>query len=251
MQKTLSDWLIVLPARLKSQRLPEKPLQDLCGEALIVRVYENVKSIEKMGATLVVACDDEKTANILNKKNIPYVMTSPELASGTDRVNAASKKYPNIPFIMNVQGDEPFIEVNDLLKLCEEFSKKSATFEMGTLVYKNRDREDFQVPSIVKVVRGKNSQALYFSRSPIPSFFRAEPTQEFYFWQHLGVYAFRRDTIQKFSNLPVDEIENLEKLEQLRALSHGMNILLVEASKPSMGIDTPEDLAKARQIYLK
>lgn len=244
-----NQWLIIIPARLKSERLPQKPLADLAGKPLVVRVYENLASLKQQGAQVIVALDSPKTAEVCKDYGVPYVMTDESLPSGTDRCHAASRLFPDKSFILNVQGDEPFINPNDLMKLMSHLQNSSDP--MGTLGYKNSDWQQFNDPNVVKIVLNDNSQAIYFSRAPIP-FDRDGYRQSIYavsFWQHLGVYAFTRDSLERFCKLQPSFLEQKEKLEQLRAVSAGWAIHVVEASSKSLGIDTPEDLERARKHF--
>lgn len=245
MQKEFSwqDWLIVVPARLQSSRLPEKPLQDLKGQPLIVRVYQRLSTLADKGAQIVVGTDSEKVLSACQQREIPACLTDPQHASGTDRVHEVASKYPH-KFILNVQGDEPFVNLSDLENLCLSFQSRPNP-EMGTLVHLNSNRADFENPNCVKVVR-RGDFALYFSRSPIPY-----PRDGVFqgFWQHIGIYAFSRTSLNQFCKLPMSSLEAIEKLEQLRALENSMQVHLCNANKPGLGIDTPEDLEEARARY--
>ena len=171
----MKDWLIVIPARLESTRLPQKPLQDLAGKPLIIRVYENLEELRKMGARTIVATDSEKVVTECEKYNAEVMITSVDHQSGTDRCwEVASTLDKN--FILNVQGDEPFVDVKSLQNLCMRF-KESHWADMGTLVYKVNDGYDFNNPNVVKTVLSAEGKALYFSRSPIP-FNRDKPDEK-------------------------------------------------------------------------
>ena len=238
------DWLVVIPARLGATRLPRKPLADLKGKPLVVRVYDRVAPLARHGATVLVATDHADVMAVLAQHGIPGVMTSADHPSGTDRVREAAASS-NHPLIMNVQGDEPFIAVSDLERLATSCAA-TPSFEMGTLVYKSMNQSDYRTPSVVKCVRAANAHALYFSRSPLPCFrdgFDSAEGGEF--WHHLGVYAFSRKTLDRFCTLPQGRLEQAEKLEQLRALENSIPILTVEAQHLSIGIDTPDDLRAA------
>ena len=239
-----NQWLVVIPARLQSTRLPEKPLQDLKGKPLVVRVYERLLPLKEKGAHLVVATDSSKVMDACKDFGVQSMMTLESHESGTDRVQEIAAKL-NYDFILNVQGDEPFVDLQDLEKLTHSMEKHQKP-EMGTLVYRNKSQQDFENPNIVKAVIGDNGSALYFSRASIP-FDRSQSFDGF--WHHQGIYCYSRKTLDTFCNLPVHHLENTEKLEQLRALGHGIDILTVEAQKPSIGIDTPQDLEDAREHY--
>lgn len=236
-----NSWLIVVPARLASTRLPEKPLADLVGKSLIVRVVENLAPLREMGATIVVATDSQKITDICKKAGIESMMTAESHVSGTDRCHEVSQKYEH-KYVMNVQGDEPFADIESLQNLMRMF--ENSHFEMGTLAFHRSDIGNYTNTNAVKVVFDINNKALYFSRSPIP-YVRDEKVESW--WQHQGVYVFKKMTLDQFVKFDVSRLEHYEKLEQLRALENGMSILVVAARKESIGIDTQEDLEKARK----
>jgi 3-deoxy-manno-octulosonate cytidylyltransferase (CMP-KDO synthetase) len=239
-----NNWLIVIPARLSSTRLAEKPLADLGGKPLVVRVYERLKPLADKGADVVVATDSEKVMNACRQHQVPSVMTDAAHQSGTDRCAEVARKRPKA-FIMNVQGDEPFVNCEDLEALARLMTE--AGTGMGTMMHKNSRRADYDNPNCVKLVVNDAHQALYFSRSPLPYY--RDPQTFTYFWQHLGVYAFASETLQKFCKLPQHALELAESLEQLRALGHNIPIVVSVADHPAIGIDTPEDLEAARARF--
>lgn len=249
MPHRLARWLIIVPARLKSERLPAKPLQDLGGKPLIVRVAENLKPLVAEGATLLMAIDAPEVEAALQAHHLTGVMTDPSLQSGTDRCAAAvSQCGQSAQFVLNVQGDEPFVNIQDLMDLCLTMESQPQ-FDMGTLVYRTSDASLFRDPNAVKAIRATDGTALYFSRSPIP-YERGAPErqqQPAAHWHHLGVYAFKRERLHAFVNLPPSELEQTEKLEQLRALEAGWKIYLQPARSFARGIDTPDDLEAARR----
>ena len=248
MSHRLSRWLIVVPARLKSERLPLKPLQDLGGKPLVVRVAENLQPLVHEGAHLILAIDSPEVERTLKIHGFNGIMTDPNLMSGTDRCAAAVTQYgQSAAFVLNVQGDEPFVNTEDLVSLCLAMEKRP-DLDMGTLVYRSSDADLFHDPNAVKALRGTDGTALYFSRSPVP-YARSAPERKHQpaaHWHHLGVYAFRRERLHAFVNLPPSELEQTEKLEQLRALEAGWKIYLQPALAFARGIDTPEDLEVAR-----
>ncbi|MGE0173030.1 MAG: 3-deoxy-manno-octulosonate cytidylyltransferase [Oligoflexales bacterium] len=239
------NWLIVIPARLGSTRLANKPLVDLCGKPLIVRVYERIKTMESAGGKVIVATDHVMVEKACKDHRVPVAMTSPLHPSGSDRVKEVAEHFDR-PFVLNVQGDEPFVSVADLdaLRSGLELSKQP---EMATLCHESEDPEDYSNPNVVKVVATQGREALYFSRAAIPHYRNASGSRKFL--KHLGVYAFERSTLFKFCALPPGLLETKESLEQLRALENGIKILLVQASRPGIGIDTPEDLERARANF--
>lgn len=244
----MQDWLIVIPARLQSSRLPEKPLADICGKPMIVRVYENLSQLLNAGATAIVATDSEKIREVCLKNNVPVEMTSPDHTSGTDRCYEVAQKYDK-QLILNVQGDEPFADTDTLLNLCNKLAS-TPWADIGTVVHKVENGKGYHDPNVVKAVLTAEGKALYFSRSPVP-YCRDEPSKEHPYYHHQGIYAFRRPALQQFVGLGKSGLEENEKLEQLRALEHGMSILCVLSDKKAHGVDTPEDLEEAREIFQK
>lgn len=240
---TWQDWLIVIPARLQSSRLAEKPLQDLGGKPLIVRVYERLSPLLQEGARIVVGTDSERILRVCKENHIDALLTDSKHPSGTDRVFEVATHYQK-SFVLNVQGDEPFVNIADLKKLCSQLQKEKNP-QMATLVVRNQSQQDFHNPNCVKVVR-RGPYAVYFSRAPIPF-----PRDQNFngFWHHQGVYAFYYETLKHFCQLPTSELEAIEKLEQLRALENGIQIILSEADQVSLGIDTPQDLEEARARF--
>ena len=235
----MSNWLIVIPARLHSQRLPKKPLAMLEGKPLVVRVYENLQPLREH-AEILVATDSNEIQTLCNTENIPVIMTDPNHPSGTDRCHEVASKRDE-KWILNVQGDEPFINPMDLLKLMTTLEQSSKP-GMGTLVYPQSDSIRKQSPHVVKAITDAKGNALYFSREPIPH-------GSDQFLEHIGVYAFHRESLIRFHQAPASDLEQTERLEQLRALSIGIPLLVVHASQPSMGIDTYEELEQAAVWY--
>lgn len=248
MPTTLARWIIVVPARLKSERLQKKPLQDLGGKPLVVRVADNLRPLLAMGARLLIAVDAPEVMETLAKHGYTCVMTDPNLQSGTDRCAAAvSLSGQSAEYVLNVQGDEPFVDTDDLRDLCLAMEARPH-LDLGTLVFQSSDSGLFHDPNAVKAIRSSEGLALYFSRSPIP-YARSAPERNHQpqtHWHHLGVYAFRRERLHAFVNLPPSDLEQTEKLEQLRALEAGWQIYLQPARSFARGIDTLEDLEAAR-----
>ncbi|RZA24207.1 MAG: 3-deoxy-manno-octulosonate cytidylyltransferase [Proteobacteria bacterium] len=236
-----NQWLIVVPARMQSTRLPRKPLADLGGKPMIVRVYERLKPFEEKGATLVIATDDSDILDVCQKHNVPALMTRVDHKSGTDRCAEVAKNFDK-PFVLNVQGDEPFVNLEDLEGLLAKMEKDGDP--MGTMVHRNEKESDYKNPNCVKAVMNDQGRALYFSRSPLPYY--REPSPFVGFWQHIGVYAFTKKGLLAFCHLPQHPLEIAESLEQLRALGSGLSISMTVAKHPSLGIDTPQDLEAAR-----
>jgi len=239
----------VIPARYSSQRLEAKPLVDICGLPMIVRVWQNV-SESKFMQTVVVATDDERIVEVCKQYNIPTVMTDPALPSGTDRVFVAYQKLGNSEkIVVNIQGDEPLISSEDIDKMLEKFLQSNS--DVGTLIAKIQTVEDLLNLGTVKIVLDANKNAMYFSRSPIP-FLRDFPKEKWLenatFWKHIGIYAYKISALEKFVQLPLSDYETYEKLEQLRLLAQEAKFLCVETESNLVGVDTQEDLEKVRKI---
>ncbi len=245
----LNDWLIVIPARLASARLHQKPLQDLGGKPLIVRVYENIQSLKSFGADIVVGADHELTQKVCLQYGVPCIMTKSSHPSGTDRCAEVAASRPGKRYVLNVQGDEPFVEVNDLRDLMELMVSRNP--KMATLGFTSSDWDAYHDPNAVKIALGQDKRAIYFSRAPIPFDRDAHQTgpRSTTFTQHVGVYAFSKESLVEFCRLEPSSLEIVEKLEQLRAISAGWNILVASARSKSRGIDTQEDLDHARKVF--
>jgi 3-deoxy-manno-octulosonate cytidylyltransferase (CMP-KDO synthetase) len=242
---SLKDWLVVVPARLGSTRLAEKPLQELGGKPLVVKVFENIRGLAAFGAEMWVATDSERVVKACAEHHVPTKMTREDHASGTDRCYEVAEGTKH-PYVLNVQGDEPSVNAEDLKTLMDALAKDSVS-DIATPVYPSTNLADFQNPNTVKAIPDKDMRALYFTRAMAP-FPRDNPSQ-ISFWHHLGVYAFKKAALARFCALAPGKLEQLEKLEQLRALENGMKILLVPAKQLSVGIDTFEQLKEAREKF--
>ena len=238
----------VIPARLQSTRLPEKPLQDLGGVPLIVRVLERVRKATSFHAILV-ATDDERIAKAAKDAGVQAVMTSPDLPSGLDRVAAVTRDLTD-DLIVNIQGDEPFVNPDGLDHLVSLLRNPSVV--MGTLAAPFPVDEDVNDPNRVKLVMDRFGRALYFSRTPIP-YQTGAGSDLAGGWAtsalHVGVYAYRRETLLELARLGPCPLERAERLEQLRALWNGIPIHVAVGEYGSLGIDTPEDLERARRLF--
>ncbi len=247
---------MVIPARFGSERLPGKPLADIHGKPMIVRVAEAAS--RSAAAEVVVATDDERIVAACEAAGFSAEMTRPDHVSGSDRVMevVSARGWDEGDVVLNVQGDEPQIPPAVLNQLGEALASQpnipSATLCEPLLTY----GELFD-PNLVKVVRAADDRALYFSRAPVPygrdSFANradtpdAELPSQGRWWRHIGVYGFRCWALQQFVDLPMGTLEALERLEQLRLLENGLDMLVLEASEPVPGgIDTPEDLDRVR-----
>ena len=241
----MSDTLVVIPARVSSTRLPGKVLADINGKPLIVRTFECAVAA-KVGE-VIVACDDCRVKEAIEKVGGVAVLTDPDLPSGTDRVFKAWQKFDideRYKYIINVQGDLPFLDP-EFIQKAKEIVKKS-DYDMSTLATPIKD-DSFNQTSTVKPVisftDSKRGKALYFSRSAVP---HNGP-----YYKHVGIYCFRAKSLKKFIHFPQSLLEKIEKLEQLRALENGMTVGITVIDKdPPISIDTYEDLKKA-QSYAK
>lgn len=232
----------IIPARLGSTRFPEKPLAMLGGKCLITRVWEAVVATELFDE-VIVATDSKRILDVVLAAGGKAQMTSSEHPSGSDRVaEVASGLEADI--IVNVQGDEPFITADVLKPLLDSFLDDAV--QMASLMTPILDAEQLDDPGIVKVVTDAAGKALYFSRSLIP--FDRDGASGYNYMRHIGVYAWRRETLLRFVSLGMGKLERVEKLEQLRALENGIAIRMVETDYQGIGIDTPEDLARAERI---
>lgn len=238
----------VIPARYASQRLPGKPLADLCGKPLIQHVWERACQAKKLSA-VIVATDDERIADAVEKFGGEVAMTSPDCPSGTDRVGEAIAGRQE-EFIINVQGDEPLMNPGAIDLLVEELSTDPDS-QMATLA-RPIPYDEAGDPNLVKVVRDKNGNGIYFSRSRIPFRRDAERDEgaDLHCLHHLGIYGYRREVLFRFLQLPVGQLEQIEKLEQLRALENGIRIKVIVGDWPCHGVDTPEDLKRVERLIL-
>jgi 3-deoxy-manno-octulosonate cytidylyltransferase (CMP-KDO synthetase) len=237
----------IIPARYDSSRLPGKPLVNISGKPMIQWVYENAIKAEKIDQ-VIVATDHEKIKQKVESFGGNVVMTDSELASGTDRVAAAAKNL-DVDIVINLQGDEPFIEAGLLDKLVSAFYDEHVY--MATPIGKINERHELINPSVVKVVKDKHNYALIFSRNEIPYLRDIDKKlwlEKFNFYKHIGIYAYRKSFLNKLTELPVSALERAECLEQLRALENGYKIYTVETEYNSISVDTPEDLKKINQL---
>ena len=234
--------IAVIPARYGSTRLPAKALAEIVGVPMIVRVCRQTAQAHAIDRTIV-ATDDERIADVVNRAGGEAMLTSPTHQSGTDRIAEVARKVAADVYI-NVQGDLPFINPADLDALAAPM-RADASIAMATLATPIVDQHEWTNPNVVKVVCAANGDALYFSRASIPYPRDVEGTPAVA-QRHIGVYAFRRDLLLKFASLPQGVLERIEKLEQLRALENGYAIRVVPSVAPSLEIDTAEDLARAR-----
>jgi 3-deoxy-manno-octulosonate cytidylyltransferase (CMP-KDO synthetase) len=234
---------VVIPARFASSRFPGKPLVDVAGKPLIQHVYERVKTVPGIDHILV-ATDDVRILTTVKQFGGSALLINGAFRTGTDRVAAVAEQIAGEVFV-NLQGDEIVMHPGLLTDLVEPFLESGAG--MGTLKRRLISAIEVQNPGVVKVVTDANGNALYFSRAPIPYDRDGSPgdISSGLYYIHLGIYIYTRETLMRFSALPTGQIEEIEKLEQLRALEHGISIKVWETSHPSLRIDTPDDVISA------
>ncbi len=237
--------IIIIPARYASTRFPGKPLADIGGMTMIQRVYEQaIKS--GVAEKVIVATDDYRIFSHVKGFLGEVVMTSTEHKSGSDRCFEVLEKVDEqFDVVINLQGDEPFIQLEQFHKLISCFSDPEC--RIASLVKKIEKKEDIENQNVVKVVKDMNNYALYFSRSAIP-FNRQSEISPTYF-KHLGLYAFRAETLKDITSLQPSSLEIAESLEQLRWLENGYKIKVAETELESIAIDSPLDLKRAQVLY--
>ena len=239
----------IIPARYDSSRFPGKPLADIGGKSMIQRVYERAEEAIKQ---IVVATDDERIFDAVKEFGGEVVMTAKHHKSGTDRCAEAYQLFNrsgSADVVINIQGDEPFIKKDQFHTLMKCFADPEV--EIATLIRKIELYEDLFNENKPKVVIDDKEDAIYFSRSPIP-FLREEPKEKWIsshsFYSHVGIYAYKTETLYKLSRLSQGLLEKIEALEQLRWIEKGFKIRTAVTDYDSYGIDTPEDIEKAREL---
>jgi 3-deoxy-manno-octulosonate cytidylyltransferase (CMP-KDO synthetase) len=236
---------VVIPARYASTRLPRKMLLRETGKTLLQHTYEAACAARKPTG-VIIATDHAEIAREVEKFRGEFVMTSPDCASGTDRVAEVARQIPRAEILINVQGDEPEMSPDNIDRVIELLEQDPAA-GMATLATPMPSPEQLANPACVKVVFDNTGRAMYFSRSPIPFVRDPEPGRRFndppLFHQHLGIYAYRRDVLLKVASMQPSTLEQAEKLEQLRMLQAGGTILVSVVEHSASGIDTPADYA--------
>jgi 3-deoxy-manno-octulosonate cytidylyltransferase (CMP-KDO synthetase) len=249
------SFVVIIPARLASTRLPRKPLADIGGAPMVVRVAQRAQATR--ADRVVVAADSEEIVAACLAHGIDAVLTSPQHETGTDRLAEAARLLGlgTEQIVVNVQGDEPLIPaavIDDVARLLES----SPDCQIATAAHAIADAEEFFNPNVVKVVTDRMNRALYFSRAPIPwardafAASQARLPAAYPARRHVGLYAYRVGFLEQFPTLPQDALEVTERLEQLRAMAHGFRIAVLglEAALPP-GVDTPADLEQVRALY--
>lgn len=235
--------LCVIPARFASTRLPGKPLKDIAGKPMVVRVYERASQARLVNETLV-ATDDERIKTAVENAGGKAMLTRADHPTGTDRLAEVAEAYKDVDLIINVQGDEPLIEPGLIDELAGLFAEEPE-LAMATVKTLMEDEAEQQNPNNVKVVCDKSGYALYFSRSLMP--YPRKGGCPVY--KHIGIYAYRRDFLLKYARMEPTPLEKAESLEQLRALENGYRIKVVESKASFVGVDTADDLERVNEIY--
>lgn len=237
--------LCIIPARYASTRLPGKPLRDIAGKPMIVRVYERAVQAKRV-QDVVVATDDERIRTAVEEHGGRAVMTRTDHATGTDRLAEVAEKMTDYDLIINVQGDEPLIDPTVIDALVEPFLA-DARLSMATAKTLLTDEEEIANPNNVKVITDLAGNALYFSRARIP-YARNEGANVY---KHIGIYAYRRDFLLSYARMAQTPLERSESLEQLRALENGHRIHVIETDAVFIGVDTEEDLTAVNEEYIR
>jgi 3-deoxy-manno-octulosonate cytidylyltransferase (CMP-KDO synthetase) len=236
----------VIPARYASTRFPAKVLAKIAGKPMIQHVWEKASACENLDDVLI-ACDHEDVFNAAQAFGAKAVMTNPNHPSGSDRIAEAIEDLM-VDVVVNIQGDEPFIDPATIDDLAVLLKNDSQCF-MGTVVKEITTDEDFLNPNVVKCVVDEHGHALYFSRSPIPYNRNAHPPVGMKRYKHLGLYAYRKDFLMQYKDWPKGILESVEQLEQLRVLERGYKIKTTVTTYESIAVDTPEDLKKAEAWF--
>lgn len=242
----MSKTAIIIPARYNSKRLQGKPLIKVCGKPIIQWVWERAIQV-KSADTVIIATDNQEIYDTAKSFGANIEMTSENHKCGSDRIVEVAQKYPDISYIINLQGDEPMINtdcVEEVIRLIKEDNNA----DISTLLAPIGENEDLEDPNMVKCVTDINGYAMYFSRSKIP-YERNYDIAKFY--KHIGIYGYKRESLFKMTKFPQPEIERAESLEQLRALYNGMKIRTAVVEYNSIGIDTIEDLNAFKKLVEK
>lgn len=250
----MNGFVVVIPARLASSRLPEKPLADIGGKPMVVRVAE--RAAQSAASRVIVATDDARIEAACRQHGVEVLLTRADHPSGTDRLAevAAQLALPDDAIVVNVQGDEPLIDPALIDRLAALMAARAVP--MATVAHAIHDAAEMFNPNVVKVVLDRHGKALYFSRAPIPyarDAFAADKTQlppGLPVYRHIGMYAYRASLLHTYGSLAPAPLEQFEALEQLRMLWHGYDIVVeCVAEAPPAGVDTPEDLARVRSYF--
>ena len=236
-----SQVLGVIPARLASTRLPRKVLRQIAGRPMLAWVYDAARACPQLHDVLI-ATDSEEVAALCRAHDWRYLLTSPELPSGTDRVHAVAQQIPADIYV-NIQGDEPLVLADHLTALLRPFARPEVQV---TTIKTPCTPENIHNPNAVKVVTASDGRALYFSRSTIPH--NRDGAPGLTYWKHIGLYAYRKAALDLFPTLPNSPLEHIERLEQLRFLENGIHIHVEPTEQDTIGVDTEEDLKRVEAL---
>ncbi len=238
----------VIPARYSSTRFEAKVLADILGKPMIQWVWERAKQV-KILDELVIACDDERVADVARGFGAQVVMTAKGHASGTDRIAEVVNPL-EVKVVVNIQGDEPLVHPTMIDSVARAVLSDSA-ISVATIIRKIENPQDINDPHVVKVVKDKNDFALYFSRAAIPFHARNSEITAPVYYKHIGLYGYSKDFLFTYKNMASSNLEKTEKLEQLRVLEDGYKIKVIETKYDTIGVDTPEDLEKVKEYFRK
>jgi len=241
------DIIGIIPARYSSVRFEGKVLAKILGKPMIQHVWERAKQALLLD-DLIIACDNELVANAAREFGAKVIMTSKGHLSGTDRISEVINPL-DVKIVINIQGDEPLIHPTMIDGVARVLLENSSIC-MSTVMKKIEDPEVLSDPNVVKVVVDKNNFALYFSRSAIPFHAVNSEIKNPVYYKHIGLYGYTKDFLFTYRNLPVSNLEKIERLEQLRVLEEGFRIKVIETKFDTIGVDTPEDLEKLK-LYLQ
>jgi len=234
----------IIPARYASTRFPGKPLIDIAGKSMIQRVYEQAKKCISL-SKVIVATDDERIYKHVHDFGGLAMITSPDHQSGTDRCAEVALQHAEYDVIINIQGDEPYIAPEQIARVAFCFTLPDV--QLATLIKKIATFEELNNPNLPKVIINNDSEAIYFSRMPLPYLRGHEPQdwlKHFTYFKHIGIYGYRADVLQQVTKLPVSSLEKAESLEQLRWIQNGYRIQVAETELETYAVDVPEDIDK-------
>ena len=236
----------MIPARYGATRFPAKLMQDLSGKSVITRTYEATKATQLFNEVFVVT-DSTIIFEEIEAIGGKAIMSIKTHECGSDRI-AEAVEFMDVDIVVNVQGDEPFIEIESLKKLIQVFKDDTASqIDLASLMVQLKDAKEIKNPNTVKVITDQENCALYFSRSPIP--YPRDKSVETKYYKHKGIYAFRKAALLDFYHLPMKALEASEKIECIRYLEYGKRIKMVETDVQGIEIDTPEDLERAKKLW--
>jgi len=238
----------VVPARYQSTRFSGKVLVDILGKPMLQHVWERAKQALLL-EDLIIACDDERVAEVARGFGAKVVLTSKDHTCGTDRIIEVVNPL-EVKIVINIQADEPLIHPTMIDKVAQALLD-DASISMATLMKRIEEPQEVSDPNVVKVVVDRNNFALYFSRATIPYRAHNAEVESVAYYKHIGLYGYTKDFLFTYKNLPTSELEKIEQLEQLRVLQEGFRIKVIETKYDTIGVDTPQDLEKAKQFLEK